>query len=81
MLEVLEDVAGGAEVGALDDIKQFDDVGVIKLLQDVVLSLDFRWLDGQQHLDCHLLFGFYILALKHVGVPASAHLMRNRIVL
>lgn len=81
MLEVLKDVAGGPEVCALDDIEYFDDIGMIKLFEDVVLSFDFGGLDGRKHFDGHLLFCFYVLALEDVRVPATAHLMRNCIVL
>jgi hypothetical protein len=81
MLEVLEDVTGGSEVRAFDDVQQLDDIRVIKLLEDVILSLDFGGLDGHKHFDRHLLFGFYIAALEDVRVLTTTQLMRDRIVL
>jgi hypothetical protein len=81
MLYVLENIAGSSEMGTLDDVEYPDDTRVIELLQDVILSFDFRRLDWQQHFYCHFLFGFYVLPLEDVGVSAATHLMRNGIIL
>ena len=81
MLEVLEDVTCSPEVRAFDDIQQLDDIGVFKVVEDVILSLDFGGLDGRKHFDRNLLFGFYVAALEYVRVLTTTQLMRDRIVL
>lgn len=78
---MLEDVAGSPEVGALDYIQYFDNIGVFELFQDVVLSFDFGGLDGHKYFDDYFLFGFYVSALEDVSVLASADLVRDCIVL
>jgi hypothetical protein len=78
---MFQHVAGGPEIGALDDIEYLDDIGVVELFEDVVLSLDFGGFDGHQHFDDYFLLGFYVSALEDVGVLAPADLVGDGIVL
>ena len=81
MWEMFQDVAGSSQVGTLDNIQYFNDIGVIKLLQDVVLSFDFGRLDRHKHLDHHFLFSFNVLPLEDMRVLAATDLMRDCIIL
>jgi hypothetical protein len=81
MLEMFQDVAGGSQVRTLDDIQYFDDIWVIKLFEDVILSFDFGGLDGHKHFDHNFLFCFYVFALEDMGVLAATNLMGDGIIL
>ena len=79
--EIVEDKAGGAEVGALDDVPQLDNVGVVELAQEMVLPPDLVLADGQQHLDGDALVSALVGALEDVGVLAPADFTMHHVVI
>lgn len=81
VLKVFEDEAGCPEVGALDDIKNIDDIWMFEALQDVILSLYFAGLHGKEYFDCNFFLGFGVLSLEYMWIFATSNLMRNGVAL
>lgn len=81
MGEVVENEAGGLEVGAFNYVVEGHNVGMAECAEDVVFAPDFIFTDGDQHLDGDALLGALVSALEDVGVLAPAELAVHHIVI
>ena len=77
---MLEDKTGGPKMRRFDYVNKFDYIGMGKLFHDVILSLDFLWVDRKKDLDGHRLFGLLMKPEEDMGVFASADLFDYGIV-
>lgn len=68
---VFEDEAGGLQVRALHNLYHLGDVLVVQRLKDVILSLYFLFVDGNQHLDGHSLPCPFVRAIQNMRIPPS----------
>ena len=80
VLKVLQDETSGFEVRTLDDIHNFDNIGMIELFEYVIFPLDLAGIDGQEHLNRHFFLSFYVFSLKDVRIAPSTYLMRDGII-
>lgn len=68
-------------MGALDNINEFNNIGMLQCLEKMILPLDFYWFDRHEHFNGYFLFIFDVTPLENMWVPTSSDFMRDSVLL